>query len=291
MPKNTGIYQHKEYIERLLEEDKRIAGKDTPYGQYLGALTELSAFTNKIYADGGVLTKETREQLLEKYINVAEKCANYREKGGSKARRNVVDYIHKIVSRDIKALDTMNKENPGKIDNAFEESRVVKVHIPDELKHRVGGQASDRFPMKTADGTKGFFTARSDAAQDKKWNDMLDNAKLAFKLTDKQMEKIDALRKNYELRRTVGYNVVAEREEVEKPYHLAIDLGICKNVADASDLFAEDRNMYKAQKYIANNIEKLSTPINFQDRLGYDPYTRTDNKNAAMYDVAKLLVV
>ena len=41
--------------------------------------------------------------------------------------------------------------------------------------------------------------------------------------------------------------------------------------------------------HFVENCAKLLTPYNLQDRLGYDPYTRNDNKNSAMYDVAKLL--
>ena len=39
MPKNTGIKSSEDYLKRLLEEDKKIAGKDNPYGRYLTSLT------------------------------------------------------------------------------------------------------------------------------------------------------------------------------------------------------------------------------------------------------------
>ena len=45
----------------------------------------------------------------------------------------------------------------------------------------------------------------------------------------------------------------------------------------------------KTFRVVGTDGKKLLNPYNMVDRLGYDPYTRNDNKNAAMYDVAKLL--
>ena len=65
----------------------------------------------------------------------------------------------KVISKDLKALNNLDKENPGMIDDAFETSRAVKVEVSESLTNRVGGQMSDRFPMKSSKGKKGFFTA------------------------------------------------------------------------------------------------------------------------------------
>ena len=289
MPKNTGIYQHKEYIERLLEEDKKIAGKDTPYGRYLKALTELTTYTNEIYASGGELTKETHGKLLERYMNVAEMCVQYREKGDSKERRSVVDYIQKLISRDVKALNSVDKENPGKIQDIFEESRTIKVQITGQLKHRVGGEMSDRFPMIDKNGNKGFFTARTDTAKDEKWDELLDNVQKLLKVTDQQMEKFNKLRTDIKLRKTVGNKVRREPDEEKRLYHLAIGLGFCKNETQAKKFLNEQHTLLPALQYVASGMAKLTPGFNHQDRLGYDPYTRNDNKNVAMYDVAKLI--
>ena len=70
MAKNTGIKNRAEYLNRLFEEDKKIAGKDTEYGEYLKSLSELLSFTNDIYDNqAGKLDKNSHNTLVNKYLD------------------------------------------------------------------------------------------------------------------------------------------------------------------------------------------------------------------------------
>ena len=95
---------------------------------------------------------------MNKYLEVAELGNVYKEKGTDKTRVTVVNHILKVVSKDLKALNSMDKENPGMIDDAFEKSRAAKVELPESLTNRVGGQMSDRFPMKDSKSGKKDFS-------------------------------------------------------------------------------------------------------------------------------------
>ena len=138
MAGNTGIKNRSEYIQRLLKEDKKLKGKDVLYGAYLQALEQLSKMTNAIYEKNeGRLDKKSHGDLVNKYLEVAELGNIYKEKGTDKTRVTVVDHMLKVISKDLKALNSMNKENPGLIDDAFEMSRAVKVEpFSDEIFRR-----------------------------------------------------------------------------------------------------------------------------------------------------------
>ena len=121
------------------------------------------------------------------------------EKKTSPARANVVEYIQKIVSKDLMSLNSLDKDNPGMLDAAFEASRAMRVEIPQEVSHRVGGQMSDRFPVKSNLGAKGYFTARTSAAQDAKWDKLL-NSIGEIDLDPEYMKIFNGLRTNHQLR-------------------------------------------------------------------------------------------
>ena len=176
MPKKTGIINREEYLQRLFKEDSKIAKKDKKYGEYLNSLSALLKITNDVYEqNGGKLDKDSYDKLVKQYVDVANKAVAYMEKKTSPARANVVEYIQKIVSKDLMSLNRLDKDNPGMLDAAFEASRAMRIEIPQELSHRVGGQMSDRFPVKSNYGVKGYFTARTSAAQDDKWNKLVDS--------------------------------------------------------------------------------------------------------------------
>ena len=288
MPRRTGIINRKEYLQRLFKEDAKIAGKDKEYGDYLNALSSLLDITNDIYEkQGGKLDKKSHEDLVKQYLEVTEKAIAYRDNGKSPVRGNVVDYIQKVVSKDLKVLNSLDKENPGMLDDAFEASRTVKVEVPSDLTNRVGGQMSDRFPMKSKDGTKGYFTARKDTAQEKEWNEFFKKIE-AVGLDNDQMEKINKLRNNHKLRVDLQYEMTSKKPQIIMQ-NVLITLGICRNESQAKDILKTDDKLKKAMQIFVEDGPRVLFPYNLQDRLGYDPYTRNDNKNAAMYEVAKLL--
>lgn len=290
MPKKTGIKNREEYIERVLKEDKGHIGKDTPYGRYLSALKELVRQTDEIFKNGGYMDKDSYENLVNRYMSVARHSIEYRDKGESNTRRNVVDHIFKLISKDLKALNSMDKENPGNIKTAFEASRAVIVKVPENLSHKVGGQASDRFPMKTADGKKGFFTARTVAANEKGWNELMDTIFSKFKLTDQEKDAFNRIRTDSEFRSKIMKPLFSElsNDEVDIANVAAI-LGLYKDKGSAEADMKNKQYLQDAVIEFVDNSIKLFTPYNLQERLGYDPYTRNDNKNAAMYEVARLL--
>jgi hypothetical protein len=294
MAGNTGIKNRSEYIQRLLKEDKKLKGKDVLYGAYLQALEQLAKMTNAIYEKNeGRLDKKSHGDLVNKYLEVAELGNIYKEKGTDKTRVTVVDHMLKVISKDLKALNSMDKEKPGLIDDAFEMSRAVKVEVSENLTRRVGGQMSDRFPMKSSDGKKkGYFTARTDTAKDKQWEELF-AAIEKIKLPQEQMEKLNVLKTNHELRSKLQRipshykKNAAGMEGVRAEF--AATLGFATGVSAAFDVLEKDKKLYTAIELLATAGLKLMMPYNLSNRLGYDPYTRNDNKNAAMYSVAKYL--
>ena len=294
MAGNTGIKNRSEYIQRLLKEDKKLRGKDALYGAYLQALEELAKMTNAIYEENeGQLDKKSHGDLVNKYLEVAELGNVYKEKGTDKTRVTVVNHILKVVSKDLKALNSMNKENPGMIDDAFEKSRAAKVELPESLTNRVGGQMSDRFPMKDSkSGKKGFFTARTDTAQDQKWEKIFDSIE-KLGLPNDQMEKLNVLKTNHKLRSrlqkiSLDYNKTdIAMQNMRGAFTSA--LGLAKGRNNGVELLKNDEKLNEAMKILTTDGLSAMMPYNVLNRLGYDPYTRNDNKNAAMYEVAKLL--
>ena len=110
MPKKTGIINREEYLQRLFKEDSKIAKKDKEYGEYLNSLSTLLKITNDVYEqNGGKLDKDSYDKLVKQYVDVANKAVTYMEKKTSPARANVVEYIQKIVSKDLMALNSLDK--------------------------------------------------------------------------------------------------------------------------------------------------------------------------------------
>ncbi|MBQ5676990.1 MAG: hypothetical protein IIV45_18340, partial [Lachnospiraceae bacterium] len=177
MPQNTGVKNRINYFERLVKEDAKFSKNDEEYGEYLSSLGMLVGLTNEIYGENdGKLDKEKYEALVRQYLDVMQKSIDYKEKSTDKTRMSIVNYIQKVISKDLKALNDLDKEKPGNIKNIFETSRTMKVVVSSEMTHRVGGQLSDRFPIKNGE-KKGFFTARIDTAQDEKWKIVLNSVK------------------------------------------------------------------------------------------------------------------
>ena len=293
MPKFTGIKNRAEYLEKLIKEDEEIGKKDTLYGEYLKSLSRLVALTNTIYEEkDGELDKDSYDLIIKQYLDVTQKCGEYKEKGPDKTRVSVVDYIQKVISKDLMALNNLNKENPGNIRDAFETSRTVKVVVPTDLSHRVGGQMSDRFPMRSTDGKKGFFTARVDTAQDEKWKEIYTAIEKVGLPKDFQ-EQFDELKTDHKLRyqiSRIAFSNNLKNKPVDRAALLAVALGLFETKDEAKAAVRSDQKLVDALDIICSSkAEKLLSPYNLQNRLGYDPYTRNDNKNAAMYEVAKFL--
>lgn len=290
MPQNTGVKNRINYFERLVKEDAKFAVNDEKYGEYLKSLGTLVGLTNEIYGENdGKLDKEKYEALVRQYLDVMQKSIDYKEKSTDKTRMSIVNYIQKVISKDLKALNDLDKEKPGNIKNIFETSRTMKVVVSSEMTHRVGGQLSDRFPMKNGD-KKGFFTARIDTAQDEKWKKVLNSVK-DLKLSKDIQEMFDELEHDHELRKEVYSVVFSKRfkEESERRKALAETFGLFDDHEEKYETIEKDQKLVKALDILLNDTPKLLAPYNIQKRLGLDPYTRNDNKNAAMYDVAKFL--
>ena len=234
----------------------------------------------------GKLDKDSYDKLVKQYVDVANKAVAYMEKKTSPARENVVEYIQKIVSKDLMSLNRLDKDNPGMLDAAFEASRAMRIEIPQELSHRVGGQMSDRFPVKSNYGVKGYFTARTSAAQDDKWNKLVDSIE-KIGLDQEYMNIFNGLRTNHQLRMDLEQEITLKEEHTIQNF--MVKLNICKRTSWVKEMLEHDEKLAKVMKILATDGVKLLTPYNMVDRLGYDPYTRNDNKNAAMYAVAKRL--
>ena len=292
MPKNTGIKNRAEYIQRILKEDKGLRKKDEAYNLYLEALNELMIATNEIYEKNGEMDKKSYKNLVEKYLNVVSSGNSYKTDSESKVRLNIVNHIHKIISRDIKALNNLDKEHPGNIEAAFETARAIKVEVSQELTYSVGGSMSDRFPMKNGNGKRGFFTARSITANDEKWNEMVQSVE-KIGLSDEIMEKFRQLCTNHQMRKQLASDIFypSNKSEDKILADIAVTLGLYESpkAAERALMFDVDEKLDNALKIVMAGADKLSGPYNMQERLGYDPYTRIDNRNAAMYEVAKLI--
>ena len=292
MPKNTGIKNRAEYIQRILKEDKGLRKKDEFYNSYLEALNELMIATNEIYKNNGEMDKKSYENLVEKYLNVVSRGNSYKTDSESKVRLNIVNHIHKIISRDIKALNNLDKEHPGNIEAAFEAARAIKVEVSQELTYSESGSMSDRFPMKNGKGKRGFFTARTITANDEKWNEMVQSVE-NIGLSDEVVEKFRQLRTNHQMRKQLGSDIFypSNKSEDKILADIAVTLGLYESprAAEHALMLGEDEKLENALKIVMAGADKLSGPYNLQERLGYDPYTRIDNRNAAMYEVAKLI--
>lgn len=291
MKRSSGIISHDKYLQKLFEEDAKIAKKDSDYQKYLTSLTTLLATTNKIYDNGGMLEPKDYDDLMSQYLDAVQKGIDYRDSKGSKARKNVVEYINKILSKDLKALRDADRNKLKYIDDIFSVSRTVKVKVPQELTHKVGGEMSERFPMKSKTGKRGFFTSRTDTANEAKWEQLFKKIE-ATGLTSKQMKKFNKLKNDHGLRRdlmnALGY---ASSNLFAQSVAAAVELGFYPNeeVADDELLKEENQKLLSGLNVLVEDGAKLISVYNMQMRLGYDPYTRNDNKNAAMYEVAKLL--
>ena len=290
MPQNTGVKNRINYFERLVKEDAKFAVNDEKYGEYLKSLGTLVGLTNEIYGENdGKLDKEKYEALVRQYLDVMQKSIDYKENSTDKTRMSIVNYIQKVISKDLKALNDLDKEKPGNIKNIFETSRTMKVVVSSDMTHRVGGQLSDRFPIKNGD-KKGFFTARIDTAQDEKWKKVLNSVK-ELKLPKEYQEMFDELEHDHELRESI-YDVVFSKRyenESDRRKDLAKKLDLFDDELHKYHTIEDDQKLVDALNIILKDTQKLLVPYHMKDRLTLDPYTRNDNKNAAMYEVAKFL--
>ena len=157
--------------KRLVEKDAKMAGNGTVYGIFLSNLFNLTNLTERYFKHDErgnlpILKKEDYKSLIDSYIKLGESCNKFLAEDHSKnklenKRVHMIKQLSKYIGKDLQGLIKADKEKEYTLSDVVEKARMKTVDLTNAKISHIGGNISDRIPLMTSSGTKGFFTKKS----------------------------------------------------------------------------------------------------------------------------------
>ena len=169
----TYLDRNASYYERIIREAKNSPHAPN-YQKVCIALKGLVQISNQLKGENHKMSQEEYNALTKSYKDVYIACEGYlREKENfndfEKKRGRIISDISKVVKKDLSVLLKCNPLELGSLSEVMEKSRIRKIILDEKGIETVGAVLSNRIPLRTNSGKKGFFTPKSIYNQDKKW--------------------------------------------------------------------------------------------------------------------------
>ena len=181
MPKIRVDDRMKDY-NRLINRDKDRV-EEGPYRNFLDKLSVLVKMTEELYkpADDGhakQMTPDNYRELMSAYKGVQEACRKSIKKNGKtkleQSRERIIKRIQNYMTKDVSLLEGLDINHLPSLPNAIKNARTVQIDLTGKKLDKLSGSQNIRIAMKSAKGTKGFFTEKSGYDKQKEWESILD---------------------------------------------------------------------------------------------------------------------
>lgn len=295
----TSLQKKLSYYDKLIADSKNspLAGK---YGKVCSTLEELVTLSKKLNKPEINMTPDDFANLTSKYQLVQQACNEFlgekSQNSFDKSYAVIVKNIANVLNRDIKTLEQCNSKEPGSLSDIIKKSRTHMVHIKKRDIQTEGGALSQRIPIKTNSGVKGFFTAKVTYNIDKKWSEEID------KFTDRFGAFSETYKKNLEKLKTnenmidvfCRYNPGCKTDEFLRmggtKSALFNRLGEVAKLIGMDKTYVEMNNPEKQViREFVNAMSSMANQYNFMKAGGIKKDSNLSDRNCAMTDIAKLL--
>lgn len=313
MPKSN-LQRRKSYYERIIEEGMK-SPYDGPYKEVCTELSALIAISDKLKGPDHILKPEEVTELREKYDAILLKCDNYLKNGKEfngfeKSRIPIVTEISNMIKKDIRELRAYDPKSLRTLSEVIGKARRHTIVLDEYEARTMGGALSSRYPVKTIDGRKGFFTRNKSFNLDDKWKSKIEEVErrfqteLGIKLPEKTMKILELMKTDIQERAKIGNRLphkpiplmVLAQEGIEKqldeelliPFAKEIGLGEDEKVL-STFLQSKEGNTRKVLLDFVQSIIPLSFEEKVMGLAGIKKDANISNRNCAMSDVARLM--
>lgn len=299
----TNVQRNESYYDKIIKEAEK-SSYAPHYKRVCAALKGLVQLTNRLNNPEYEMSSKEYAALSNSYKDVQDACKEYLDGKAEfddfeKNREGIIADISSVVDKDVAALLQCDSLKPGSLSEVMERSRVRKIVINDKTINKVGAAMSSRIPIKLNNGTKGFFTPKSEYNQDEDWKKQIEKYEGAFSgLSEECKKKLELLKSNEDAQNDfsrynppfpVKYDKRNEPEVKEFMYRVAMKLEMGKNEKEVKKLFSKNQGLYDTLIKLTNALSPITRKQGVMDVSGIKKGDIISSRNCAMTDVAKML--
>ena len=304
----TNIQQKVSYYERVIADSKNspLSSKYETMCTFLGELVTLSKTLNNPEIK---MSPQSFGELKEKYQKVQKACKDYL---GSKefdnfeeSRKGIVQNISKTLTKDMDILAKCNPMEPGSLSELISKSRTHTIHLKKSDIKTEGAALSNRIPLKTTSGKRGFFTPKTIYNVDKEWVEQIDDYIGRIGNEIKGLGKYeDTVKKRLERLKT-DENIIdvfcdwcpcCPMEEfldmaIDKDQKTKMVRGVARMMGIPTEEYNKpgNNNLKEAVWKLIDNMANLVNRKGIMKVTGITKNSNISDRNCAMTDMAKLL--
>lgn len=300
MPK-TRVKENMSYYNRLLKRDADRV-QDGAYKEVLDKLRTLMERTEELYKPGEQgrykqMDEAGYQSLMKAYQDMEKACSDYfgdnREKKDlDKSRAHIVKRLQSYVDKDLSHLEKLDRNHLPSLPDAIRKARTVQVDMTGKELATRGGNQSNRIALRSANGTKGFFTEKSSFDKQKSWEELMDS--VLPDVPEKYKADFERLRNEEEIRdnfmETLDEAVADDIFSFNKLYGALVRREMTEQ--ETQDYYTGDEDMNQlAEKFndVFEGYKRMRIKESHMNAAGIQSIERLDQRNSAMTAVADLL--
>ena len=297
----TFLQRNVSYYQRIIAE-----GKNSPqYENYKKVCEELEKLvdtSNQLSEANRKLSETEFNDLKQKYAQTENAFNDYFKdeanfKGLEVSRAGILKDILKVLKKDIKELDACNPKEPGTLSEIIDRSRSHMIEISEKDITTIGGNLSERIPIKSNKGPKGFFTRKTYFNPDNEWTKKLEDFENQFGSVSEECKKnLQLLKSDEEFQLSFCKLFPTTKMEFKKRYKdidilcsMATKLGMANNdQASKTLLLSNDKLLDNLSRFAVSAFSVVAQQMVMQ-LAGIKKGSPISSRNCAMTDVAQML--
>lgn len=299
----TYLQRNTSYYQRIIAE-----GKNSPqyhnYKKICEELEKLVNTSNQLSEANRKLSETEFNNLKQTYAQVQQTFDDYFGheadfKGLEVSRAGIMKDILKVLKKDIKELEACDPKEPGTLSEIIDRSRSHMIEISEKDITTIGGNLSERIPIKSNKGPKGFFTRKTHFNPDNEWNKKLENFENQFGSVSEECKKnLQLLKSNEEFQLSFCKLFPTTKMEYNRRYRddnlnilcsMATKLGMANNdQASKTLLLSNDKLLDNLSRFAVSAFPVVAQQMVMQ-LAGIKKGSPISSRNCAMTDVAQLL--
>ena len=299
----TYLQRNVSYYQRIIAE-----GKNSPhyhnYKKICEELEKLVNTSNQLSEANRKLSETEFNDLKQKYAQTENAFNDYFKdeanfKGLEVSRAGILKDILKVLKKDIKELDACDPKEPGTLSEIIDRSRSHMIEISEKDITTIGGNLSERIPIKSNKGPKGFFTRKTYFNPDNEWSKKLEDFENQFGSVSEECKKnLQLLKSNEEFQLSFCKLFPTTKMEYNRRYRddnlnilcsMATKLGMANNdQASRTLLLNNDKLLDNLSRFAVSAFSVVAQQMVMQ-LAGIKKGSPISSRNCAMTDVAQLL--